>query len=769
MVPSLGRDELIADRSVSGLELCRVYSQRVDAWLSALFDQAGDTDGCALVAVGGYGRAELSPRSDIDLLLVHRGRKDIGSVAEKVWYPIWDEGLKLGHAVRTIKEALSLASDDLETATSLLSCRPVAGDPVLCDELSSKALALWQKRSKRFLTELSRSVKDRHARNGEVAFLLEPNLKEGRGGLRDVHAIRWADWAEAVAIDGDDELLDSAYTTLLEARVALHRVTGKASDQLTLQDQDAVADDLGYGSADVLMGAISQAARDIAWTSDEIWYRIDSSLKGPSNLRLRRDKPLGPGIVLREGEVALTVDADLVSDQLLALRAAMLTAQLDAHLERRSLRRLAGETGPVPFEWNDEARALFAGLLLAGAPAVDVIESFDRKGLWVRFLPEWGPVRCKPQRNAYHTYTVDRHLCVAAVNAAALADRVDRPDLLVVGTLLHDIGKGQPGDHTEVGIDMVATIGERMGYPPEDIAVLQDMVRRHLLLPDVATRRDLDDDETIQKVAAQVGSPETLHLLHALTEADSLATGPAAWNSWKADLVAQLVSRVERMLGGGAPQEVTGEVFPGVDLLRRMEDRQLHIDTDNNKLTVIAEDRPGLFSRVAGVLALHGLDVLQARAFSNDDGMAVETFKVESSIGPVIPWEGVLRDLEAALQGRLALRARLAERALRYQRPRFSGPPPTAVAPKVQIDLETSTTATVVEVHCADAIGVLSRITEAFAELDLDIRSAKVQTLGDQVVDSFYLRDRTGQKVSDPAYLDEIERAILHATASSAT
>ncbi|MBI2683850.1 MAG: [protein-PII] uridylyltransferase, partial [Actinobacteria bacterium] len=746
MAPLLGRAELVTDRSISGLQLCRSYSHRVDEWLAALFADAGAPDGCALVAVGGFGRSELSPRSDIDLVLVHTGRRDIGSIAEKIWYPIWDEGLKLGHAVRTTREAMALAADDLETATSLLSARLVAGDADLADELAAKALGLWQKRSKRFLTELSRTVKDRHARVGEVAFLLEPDLKEGRGGLRDAHAIRWAEQAETVMLEGDDDVLDAAYSTLLEARVELHRTTNRSGDTLALQDQDVVSESLGYGSADALMRAVSAAARDIAWTSDEVWYRIDSSLKGPSSIRLRRDKPLAPGIVLREGEIHITSDADIVGDTRLPLRAAVLAAQNDAHLDRSSLWRLAGEAGPVPFEWNEEARALFASLLLAGSPAIGVIEALDRKGLWVRFVPEWEPVRCRPQRNAYHTYTVDRHLCVAAVNAASLADRVDRPDLLVVGTLLHDIGKGYAGDHTQVGVDMIGTIASRMGYPADDIAVLQDMVRLHLLLPDVATRRDLDDDETIQKVADQIGSLKTLRLLHALTEADSQATGPAAWNSWKADLVNELVSRAAHVLGGGRPEDVTGEIFPTVDLLQRMDAGKLDLAAEGNRVTVVAPDRPGLFSRVTGVLALHGLDVLQARAYSNDDGMAVEAFKVESAIGPVIPWDGVLRDLELALQGRLALHARLADRARSYARPRFSTPPP-AVAPRVLVDLDTSTTATVVEVHCPDAIGVLSRITDAIAELDLDIKSAKVQTLGDQVVDSFYLRDRDGERV----------------------
>jgi [protein-PII] uridylyltransferase len=759
----LDREALIGDRSISGLDLCLAYSERVDRWLAEVFADAGQPDDCALVAVGGYGRAELSPKSDIDLVLLHRGRKDIAGIAEKLWYPIWDEALKLGHSVRTVKEALALAADDLDTATSLLSARLVAGDEGLATELAEKASALWQKRSKRFLESMSRNVKDRQARFGEVAFLLEPDLKEGRGGLRDVHAIRWAEAARAVMLEGDDGVLGAAYDTLLEARVELHRVTNKPGDQLALQDQDVVAANLAYGTADALMRAVSSAARDIAWTADEVWYRIDSSLRGPSSIRIRRDEQLADGLVLREGDIHLTADADVAGDPLLPLRAAVVAAQRSTRIARHSLNRLAAEAPPLPFHWDDEARALFADLLLAGKPAIMVIEALDRKGLWVRMLPEWEPVRCKPQRNAYHTYTVDRHLCEAAINAAALADRVDRPDLLVVGTLLHDIGKGYPGDHTEVGIELLGTIGARMGYDPDEIASLQRMVELHLVLPDVATRRDLDDDDTIRTVADQIGDLPTLRLLHALTQADSLATGPAAWNSWKAELVNELVSRVAHVLGGGSVADITGEVFPTIDLVRRMDLGELDIDAQGSRLIVISPDRPGVFSRVTGVLALHGLDVQQARAYSNDSGMAVESFKVVSSFGPVIPWDGVVHDLGLALRGRLALTARLTDRALRYERPRLSGQSAPAPPARVMIDLETSGAATVIEVHCANAIGVLSRITQAIAELDLDIWSAKVQTLGDQIVDSFYLRDREGNRVTDSDYLTELERAILHA------
>jgi len=760
MAPSLDRATLFADPALTGIALSDAYCERVDEWLAALYRQASSgADGVALVAVGGYGRGELAPKSDLDVLLLHTGLKGIGAIAERVWYPIWDESLKLGHSVRTTKEALSLAADDLDTATSLVTIRHLAGDEELTADLADKALALWRKRAKRWLAELSARVAARHAQHGEVAFLLEPDLKEGRGGLRDVHAIRWAELAQTVMLQGDDATLAANHDVLFAARVELHRRISRPDDRLLLEEQDAVAAALGYGDADIMMAAVSQAARAIAWTSDEVWERVDSSLKGPLGWRMSRDRDLAPGVVLRDGRVCLTLDADPAGDPLLVLRMAVAAAQVDARFDRTSLDRLADESPDLAIPWSDETRRLFAELLLAGRPAIDVIETLDQRGLFVRILPEWEPVRSKPQRNAYHRFTVDRHLCEAATNAAALADRVDRPDLLVVGTLLHDVGKGYPGDHVEVGIDVVGAMGARMGYPTADIVLLQDMVRHHLLLPDVATRRDLTDDSTIRWVAEQVGSLPTLQLLEALTEADSLATGPAAWSDWKAGLVAQLVARTAHVLAGGAAGDVTGDGFPSGEQLALMAEGRRVLDGGGDHLTVISSDRPGLFSRAAAVLALNGLDVLEAAAYSSDDGMAIEVFRVEGSRDAIIAWDRVISDLEQALDGRIALAARLQERAQLY--PNKTRDPRPPASPTVTFDNRISDSATVVEVRAPDRIGVLYRITRAIAEVDLDIRSAKVQTQGADVVDSFYLRDHNGEKITDPAYLVEIERSIL--------
>ena len=760
MAPSLERAQLFADTSITGVALSQAYCALVDDWLRGLYLEASSgADGVALVAVGGYGRGELAPSSDLDVLLLHDGLKGIGAIAERIWYPIWDEGIKLGHSVRTIKEAMSLAADDLDTATSLVTIRHLAGDETLTDDLSTRAMALWRKRSKRWLGELSKRVTIRQEGAGEVAFLLEPDLKEGRGGLRDVHAIRWAEQAQSVMLQGDDETLAHHHDVLFAARVELHRRTGRVGDRLLLEEQDAIAGALGYDSADDMMAAVSAAARAIAWTSDEVWERVDSSLKGPLGWRVSRDRDLAAGVVLRDGRVCVTAAADPAADRLLVLRVAVAAAQADARIDRTSLDRLATESPDLAIPWSHETRGLFADLLLAGRPAIDVIETLDQRGLWVRILPEWEPVRSKPQRNAYHRFTVDRHLCETAANASALVDRVDRPDLLVVGALLHDIGKGYPGDHVDVGIEVVARIGGRMGYDTDDIAQLTEMVRDHLLLPDVATRRDLSDEGTIRWVASRVGSLRSLQLLDALTEADSIATGSAAWSDWKAELLGVLVSRTAHVLAGGAVEEVAISSFPTPEQIEVMAEGTRLLEGLDDRLTVITSDRTGLFSRTAAVLALNGLDVLSAAAYSNDDGMALQVFRVESSHGPTIAWDRVVRDLEKALDGRLALEARLRERARVYAR--ASRSPEQPQEPKVTFDNEQSEVATVVEVRAPDRVGVLYRITRAIAELDLDIRSAKVQTMGKDVVDSFYLRGSDGEKVTDPDYLVEIERSII--------
>jgi [protein-PII] uridylyltransferase len=305
----------------------------------------------------------------------------------------------------------------------------------------------------------------------------------------------------------------------------------------------------------------------------------------------------------------------------------------------------------------------------------------------------------------------------------------------------------------------MAQVAPRMGFGPADVNVLCDLVRHHLLLADVATRRDLSDDAVIDGVAEAVGSLGTLELLAALTEADSLATGPSAWSAWKAGLVSQLVDRVAHVLRGGDAGEVTGDGFPDPETRRLMAAGATVVAGEGDVLTVVASDRPGLFARVAGALALEGVGVLAADAASQEDGMAASRFRVAAGSDGV-DWERVTGRVRLALDGRLALAARLAARSRTYRR---RAPGAVLLAePRVRVDNHASASSTVVEVRAPDAVGVLYRITSALAELDLDIRLARVATFGDEVVDTFYVRTAAGGKLADREHLRELERAVLH-------
>ncbi len=767
------RDRLRGDTTLTGAAWSRAHSDLVDAWLTQLLaDAAPASTGVALVAVGGFGRRELCPESDIDVMLVHERRANaaqVAAIADRIWYPIWDEGFHLGHSVCTVRQALSLASDTLETATALLSARHLAGATGLSDELIAGGRQNWEKRDSRWLTALAAGVAERHQRAGEAAFRLEPDLKEARGGLRDVHALSWAQAARAIMLDYDQAPLSSAYSVLLDARVELQRRTGRAGNVLVLQEQDGVAQALGFDDADQLMGKIAEAARRIAWTSDDTWRRVISTLRGPLARTGLQPRLLAPGVVLRDGEVTLSPDAVAAEDPTLALRVAVAATQHNGVIERHTLERLAAEWPGLPEPWPPEAQALFIALLAAGHRAIPVIEALDHTGIWDRIMPEWRAVRCRPQHNAYHRFTVDRHLLETAANAAALTAHVDRPDLLLLAALLHDLGKGHAGDHSTVGVGFARVVAIRMGFSDEDVETLESLVRHHLLLPDVASRRDLDDPVTIERVAETVVTVERVRLLAALTEADSLATGPSAWSPWKAGLVALLADRVQQVLSGDGelapPSGGSGArartAFPTPEQLAWLAQPGRHIEARGDVLTVVTVDRPGVFSRVAGVLALHGLDVIAASAQSTEAGRALAEFRVVDHVRDCVPWPRVLADLDLSLDGRLALSARLAERIRTYDRPGPFSRRPTVAA--VTFDNTASATATVIDVHTVDRLGVLYRVTRAMAELDLDIRSARVQTLGPEVVDSFYVCDDQGQKVTDQDALREIERAVLHA------
>ncbi len=782
------RQELLARTDLHGEAFCAAYSAGADEWLSGLLERAteGDAQGLALVAVGGYGRGELCPFSDLDVVLVHTRRRDIGRIADAVWYPVWDEGIQLDHSVRRPSEVLEVAREDLRAQLGLLDGRVVAGDASVAEPMLATARAQWRARAGQWLPVLAAQVDERHRAHGDVAFLLEPDLKEAHGGLRDFHAVRSAALAVPdVADQVDLSSLSGPRAVLTAARVELHRATERATDRLLLQEQDQVGAALGFDDADALMKAIAEAGRTVAWVTDDVWRRRTSwpaSTPRRRRARKRHDATAATpvattlvaverGVAIEhpegrpgEGEVVLGTDADPARDPGLALRVAAVAAEHGLPIGRRSLDAMAAAELNPPDPWSEDMRLALVRVLATGPAAIPALEALDQRGLFVRLVPEWAAVRNRPQRNAYHRFTVDRHLLEAATQAAPLASKVSRPDLLLVGALLHDIGKGFPGDHTDAGVRIVGEMGPRLGFAPGDVEVLVGLVRNHLLLADAATRRDLDDPATIEAVATAVRDRTQLELLAALTQADSLATGPAAWGQWKAGLVADLVRRVATHLAGEAlnpPASLVTDRHRGFMRQAERLGRSI-VSAETPNVTVVARDRPGLLSAVTGVFALRGLDVRSAD-IAGEAGFAVETFVVEPSRGRWPDFELVADQLEAVLRGSFPLEERLAEQVRAYAEGRRSvSSRPVEV--RVDVDNAASTASTVVDVRAEDDLGLLHRITAALFDLDLDVVASRVSTLGHEVLDAFYVRDTvTGGKVTDPGRIRRIKDTVLRA------
>ncbi|MGW3656803.1 [protein-PII] uridylyltransferase [Streptomyces sp. NPDC005151] len=795
------RLRLLQEKVQSGPPRRAALASLTDDWLTALFATATEQTGvrgAALVAVGGYGRGELSPRSDLDLVLLHDGSADTGaiaSLADRIWYPVWDLGLALDHSVRTPGEARKTAADDLKVQLGLLDARAVAGDLGLVAAMRTTILADWRSQAPKRLPALDELCRERAERQGELQFLLEPDLKEARGGLRDATALRAV--AASWVADAPREGLAEARRILLDARDALHLTTGRATDRLALQEQDQVATALGLLDADALLRQVYEAARTVSYATDVTWREVNRVLRARSvRPRLRamlgggktavtERTPLAEGVVEADGEVVLARTARPERDAVLVLRAAAAAAQSELPISRHIVRRLAAAARPLPVPWPAEAREELVTLLGAGEATIPVWEALEAEGLITRLLPDWERVHCRPQRNPVHTWTVDRHLVEAAVRASSLTRRVGRPDLLLVAALLHDIGKGWPGDHSVAGEVIARDVAARIGFDQRDVGVIATLVRHHLLLVETATRRDLDDPATVRSVATAVGSASTLELLHALTEADALATGPAAWSTWRASLVADLVKRVAAVLAGEAtadPEPVapsaeqerlaiealrTGEPVLALHAQAETPDEDGEPEPIGVELLIALPDRPGVLPAAAGVLALHRLTVraadLRAVELPTELGecadMLLLSWRVAAEYGSLPQAARLRADLVRALDGSLDIPARLAEREAAYPRRRGVKAPP----PRVTVAAAGSRLATVIEVRAQDAPGLLHRIGRALEQSAVRVRSAHVSTLGANAVDAFYVTGTDGEPLSDARATElarEVERAL---------
>ncbi|GAB3425365.1 [protein-PII] uridylyltransferase [Flindersiella endophytica] len=714
--------------------------------------------GLAVVAVGGYGRGELSAASDLDVLLVHDERRtDVAGIAERIWYPLWDEGVRLDHSVRTVAETREAASADLRTALSLLDARHVAGDPAVTIGLRTTVLADWRRAATHRLGELQTSCRSRADRAGELASLLEPDLKESKGGLRDGVVLRAL--AATWLVEVQHTLLERVRGELLDVRDALHQVTGGAarrtSDRLLAELQPEVASLLGMPDREALLRRVYQAGRTLAHLCDTTWRRIDRLLadRGGRRTAVRRTgprpgpilTPLGGGVAVSEGEVVLSTDARLGQDALLPLRAGFEAAERHLLLSPYACDRLSRSYVPLRTPWPEEARRLWTGLLGAGRDLVPVWETLDQAGLIEPLLPEWAAVRWKPQWSQAHLHTVDRHLLQTCVEASALVRRVSRPDLLVAAALLHDIGKGQPGDHSTAGAALARRIAPRWGFSERDTAVLVGLVRHHLLLIESATRRDLDDPATVKRVAMAVGDADTLDLLAALTEADARATGPVAWTPWRAGLLTRLVELVRARLERGevpapAPLEPWQSELASGREIEVVVEPSPDGASDTSRVTFVAPDQVGLLATVAGVLATARLSVRSASVETLDTaGVSVW------SVGGDQPDPALLRErLISALAGGIDLAGRLSAADQAYEEDPDVAPANVRVVPGV------SATATVLEVRAHDRPGLFWRICAALAGTGCSVRSAHVSTWANEAVDVFYLTTPDGSPLPEP-------------------
>ncbi|MFK4099236.1 [protein-PII] uridylyltransferase [Streptomyces sp. NPDC019531] len=777
------RLRLLQEEARSGPPRRSALADLTDDWLSGLFTAGTEQlRGVSLIAVGGYGRGELSPRSDLDLVLLHDGSDSdaVAALADRIWYPVWDLGLALDHSVRTPAEARKTAGEDLKVQLGLLDARHIAGDLGLTAGLRTAVLADWRNQAPKRLPELQELCAERAERQGELQYLLEPDLKEARGGLRDATALRAV--AASWLADAPREGLDDARRRLLDVRDALHLTTGRATDRLALQEQDQVAAELGLLDADTLLRQVYEAARVISYASDVTWREVGRVLRSRAvRPRLRamlgggkpvpERSPLAEGVVEQDGEVVLARAARPDRDPVLPLRAAAAAAQAGLPLSLHAVRRMAAHVRPMPTPWPAEAREQLVTLLGSGSPTIDVWEALEAEGMITQLLPDWERVRCRPQRNAVHIWTVDRHLIETAVRASEFTRRVHRPDLLLVAALLHDIGKGWPGDHSVAGEIIARDVAARIGFDRDDVAVLAALVRHHLLLVDTATRRDLEDPATVRSVAEAVGSQGTLELLHALTEADALATGPAAWSSWRGSLVADLVKRVGAVLAGDEldePEEAapTAEqerlaieaVATGGPVLSLRAQTEPPVDDQRSgdpeplgvELVIAVPDQPGVLPAVAGVLAVHRLTVRTAELSAQDLPDGVEgsvlllNWRVAAQYGSLPQAARLRADLVRALDGSLDVAGRLAERDAAYPRRRGVIAPPA----RVTVASAASRHATVIEVRAQDAPGLLFRIGRALEDADVRMRSAHVSTLGANAVDAFYVTDGKGAPLS---------------------
>jgi [protein-PII] uridylyltransferase len=738
----------------------RARSNEGDLLLSSLFnDSSANPDEVAIAAVGGFGRGELSPGSDLDIVIIHTGalaEKELSDLVNKILYPLWDKNVKIDHSVRTRSEMRDAAEADLKVALGLLDIRYICGNVDLVDAIQVDALESWRKNSKSRLSELEESLLERHQRVGELAYLLEPDLKEARGGLRDITALRAIHRSSVIAVP--IERISVAESILANVREALHVVSGRDKDRLLFQEQDKVAEHLGYADADALMSDVAQAARSVDYLLDSTWYRIKYKGRDSAGRFFKRSRStaLSRDITISNKEVVISADADFALDPVIGLRAAASAAQLGLPISMDSLERLSESLsngiGLLTNPWPRDARENLITLIGAGSSMVQIFEALDQEEIIFHWIPEWRAVRSLPQRNVLHRHTVDRHMVETAVQAAALTRQVHRPDILLFSALFHDIGKGTEEDHSDRGKRLIEPLAKRIGFSSEDVETIKLLVKHHLLLSATATRRDLDDPATIASVVEVIPNLQALELLHALSIADGEATGRAAWTDWKASLVADLVKRVALAI-----TDNTVALQPELTQSQRVkaDSGALSVSIEDRDsvyaIEIVVPDKTGLLSIVAGVLNLLRLDVRSARTKSHGKSAVMEWIVIPDPHAPALTEKTLHHELEEALRNKSSLAQRIEERIQAYaQLPTIPVPDPV-----IETFLDAATDATIIEVRSHDRPALLFGIGDTITRSNIDIRSAIVTTLGAEAIDTLYVTEIGGGPLS-PERAEEV-------------
>ena len=804
----------------------------------------------ALIATGGYGRGVLAPYSDIDLLFLSdaplgpQGRRAV----EFLLYLLWDLGLKVGHATRTIDECIEDSRGDVTIQTALIDARFLAGNRAVHDRFQETFLAARKASGLApFLAAKRAERTTRHARYGESPFLVEPHVKEGRGGLRDLQTLYWLA-RHAFGVQRMPELVGPespggglltpqearsirrAWNFLWTVRFHLHYVTGRAEERLTFDLQPVVGARMGYTRHGVQDGVerfmkhLFLTARDVVRLTRLLEPAIERAALGPPAVVPAGDAALShAGMALADGKVLFAPARQVADDPAIMLR--LVRAARDRNLEIHPLAHRAlirNARYAVALRDDPAANTLFLDLL-TGKDSARHMRVLNEVGFLSRFMPDWARIVGLMQFDTYHVFTVEEHTIEAigvlsalernelneiAPVASELIGQIQSRRALYVAVMLHDIAKGRGGDHSELGAQVALELCPRLGLSPEETETVSWLVLNHLLISATAFKRDIDDPKTILDIAETVQSPERLRLLLVLTVADMRAVGPKVWNGWKATLLRELYWRVAEVLAGGlsVPERDTrvararaaaaslletmakadldrflGLGYPGywlsfdpdtharhAEMIRDAEADQAPLTVRTRviearsvtEVTVYCSDHPGLFSRIAGALAVAGASIVDARIHTMTNGMALDTFWVQDAAGGAFDAPHRLARLavliEQSLSGRLRLDQEIAK--LRREPARLRA---VTIPPRVVLDNHASNTHTVIEVNGRDRPGLLHAVTAAISGQGLQIASAHITTYGVRAVDVFYVKDVFGLKVENERKLSTLRAALL--------